>query len=631
MNATGLPRWMSVAECDGAVVTDPLPHWNGAAQFGGCEQLMLVELPGVEADRADQVASACLGIPVDQFDQGRAALARDRGGDPVQRETRRLLGQEHQRRAALLGRADGDQERHSDPLGVLQPSGQAGNSPSGHSCLLSWIGLDAGRLWSGAVADMRGSTGFQPARKPRRSRMFAVGRQGVCCRPGTSILFRGPTAGMDEKQLIGREPEQTRLDAWAAEARAGRGSLVLAAGEAGVRKAGLARLVLGGSGLGVLEGVAGEQGAGAYGPVIAALRSYLRSEGGGLPIRGPLAQHLALLLPELGFTPAPGDRVTLLEAIRSALAGIAARRPAAVFLDDLHQADDATLELIAALARSIEHEPLLILGAYRSDEIPRAHPIRRMRSELRRARHLREIAVEPLDAEAGAALLERVLGAVAAPSLRRAVFDRTDGVPFFIEELGLALAASRRLQQGPLGLELLEGKDLPLPENVRDAVLLRADRLSDEDRGARCRAGVRSRAGGHHRGTRRVAGRVGSSRRRARGRAWEHGVPARPHPGRLLRRGAMDPAGGPAPGRRRAAAGGWSTSRSGGRAVGTGTRARSGSLVVPGGRGSVLCRSRLPRRGARHQQGAGAVARGAGRARPAGCPGASRPRRGAGR
>jgi len=73
-------------------------------------------------------------------------------------------------------------------------------------------------------------------------------------------LFRGPTAGMDEKQLIGREPEQTQLDAWAAEARASRGSLVLLAGEAGVGKTALARLVLGGSGLGVLEGVAGEQG-----------------------------------------------------------------------------------------------------------------------------------------------------------------------------------------------------------------------------------------------------------------------------------------------------------------------------------------------------------------------------------
>jgi len=188
---------------------------------------------------------------------------------------------------------------------------------------------------------------------------------------------------MDE-ELIGREPERAQLDAWVAEARAGRGSLVLLAGEAGVGKTALARLVLGGSGLTVLEGVAAERGASAYGPVI------------------------------------------------------------------------------AALGRSIGRQPLLIVGAYRSDELPRPHPIRRMRGELRRARRLREIAVAPLDPEA-AALLERVLGAVAAPSLRRAVFERTDGVPFFIEELGSALAAGRRLQQGSSGLELLEGKDLPLP------------------------------------------------------------------------------------------------------------------------------------------------------------------------
>jgi ATP/maltotriose-dependent transcriptional regulator MalT len=180
----------------------------------------------------------------------------------------------------------------------------------------------------------------------------------------------------------------------------------------------------------------------------------------------------------------------LFEAIRSTLAGIAARHPVVLFLDDLHQADDATLGLIPALARSIDHEPLLILGAYRSDEMPRAHPVRRMRSELRRAHHLREIAVGSLDAEASATLLERILGQMGAPSLRRAVFDRTDGVPFFIEELGLALAASRRLQPGPSGLELLDGKDLPLPESVRDAVLLRAAGLSDEARAAVMAASV---------------------------------------------------------------------------------------------------------------------------------------------
>ena len=168
---------------------------------------------------------------------------------------------------------------------------------------------------------------------------------------------------------------------------------------------------------------------------------------------GPLAAHLALLLPELG-PPAPtSDRATLFEAIRQALVAIARRRPTVLFLDDLQWADDATPELLGALARSVDSEPLVLLGAFRSDELPRGHAIRRLRSELRRAGRLRQITLEPLGAEPSAALLELTLGMV-APSLRWEVFDRTDGVPFFVRELGSALAASGRLVPSAAGLEL---------------------------------------------------------------------------------------------------------------------------------------------------------------------------------
>jgi DNA-binding NarL/FixJ family response regulator len=294
---------------------------------------------------------------------------------------------------------------------------------------------------------------------------------------------------VDDQLLIGREREQAQLRAWAADALAGRGSLVLLAGEAGVGKTTLARRALAGSGLEVLEGVGVQGGTSAFGPVVEVLRAHLRIEGGGPLVEGPLAAHLALLLPELGPPAAEGDRATLFEAIRLALAAIAARRPAALLLDDLQWADDATLELLAALARSLDTQPLLVLGAFRSDELPRDHPIRRLRSELRRAGRLRQVTVEPLEAEATAALLERTLGA-AGPSLRRAVFDRTDGVPFFVNELGSALAASGRLEAGPYGLELLEGEDVPLPDSVRDAVLLRAAGLSDDARVAVLTAAV---------------------------------------------------------------------------------------------------------------------------------------------
>jgi len=303
-----------------------------------------------------------------------------------------------------------------------------------------------------------------------------------------AILRWATEWGVDD-QLIGREREQARLQAWAAEVFAGRGSLVLLAGEAGVGKTSLARRALAGSGLQVLEGVGTQGGTSAFGPVVEVLRAHLRSEGGGPLVEGPLAGHLALLLPELGPPAAETDRATLFEAIRLALAAIAARGPAAVFLDDLQWADDATLELLGALARSLDTQPLLVLGAYRSDELPRDHAIRRLRSELRRAGRLRQVTVESLGAEATATLLERTLGA-AGPTLRRAVFDRTDGVPFFVNELGSALAAGGRLQAGLSGLELLEGEDVPLPDSVRDAVLLRAAGLSDDARAAVLTAAV---------------------------------------------------------------------------------------------------------------------------------------------
>jgi DNA-binding NarL/FixJ family response regulator len=305
-------------------------------------------------------------------------------------------------------------------------------------------------------------------------------------RPTSTSRWRRFCAAPDndgvDAELIGREREQAQLQVWVTEALAGRGSLVLLGGEAGVGKTTLVQHSLANSGLQVLEGFAVQGGTSPFGPIVEALRSYLRAEGEPL-IEGPLAAHLAMLLPELGPPAAGGDRATLFEAIRQALAEIAARCPTALFLDDLQWADDATPELLGALARTVDSHPLLMLGAFRSDELPRGHPIRGLRSELRRVGRLRQLTVEPLEAEASATLLEQTLGRV-AQSLRRAVYDRTDGVPFYVRELGSALAASGRLVAGPSGLELSAGEDVPLPDSVRDAVLLRAAGLTDEARDA---------------------------------------------------------------------------------------------------------------------------------------------------
>jgi DNA-binding NarL/FixJ family response regulator len=281
--------------------------------------------------------------------------------------------------------------------------------------------------------------------------------------------------------VIGRESERDWLAQAAAEALGGRGSLVLLSGEAGVGKTRLAEEVLGSGDGRFLRGAAGSAGI-AYGPIAAALRGYLRAVPLGLSGCGPLRPHLALVLPELGEPAGETDRATLLEAIRCALAAIAAEAPALVLLDDLQWSDDATLETLAALAAPLREMPLLVVGAYRSDELPRGHQLRRLRNDLRRERLLRELVLEPLDAAGTAALAEQVLSSPASPRLAGALHDRTQGVPFFVEELAAALQAGGRLAPGKDGLELALDAEVPLPQTIRDAVLLRTAGDSDAAR-----------------------------------------------------------------------------------------------------------------------------------------------------
>jgi DNA-binding CsgD family transcriptional regulator len=153
-------------------------------------------------------------------------------------------------------------------------------------------------------------------------------------------------------------------------------------------------------------------------------------------------------------------------------------------LDDLQWSDQATLELLGALAEAVQTMPLLVLAAYRSDGLARDHGVRRLRNDLRRAGRLDEVVLGPLDCEATSALVAQALGADVAPSLARAVHDRTEGLPFFVEELAIALRVSGALHTGARGLDFDGDGDVPLPDTVRDAVLIGASELSAEARAA---------------------------------------------------------------------------------------------------------------------------------------------------
>ena len=153
--------------------------------------------------------------------------------------------------------------------------------------------------------------------------------------------------------LVGRSDELSRLEEALQQARLGSGSLVLVAGDAGVGKTRLVDHVSRESGAPVLWGRARQGAATPYGPVVSALRSLLRVDPQGLDDCGPLRNQLALILPELGEPAPESDRPTLLEAVRAALAHVAREETAVVVLDDLQWSDEATLELLPALAESV--------------------------------------------------------------------------------------------------------------------------------------------------------------------------------------------------------------------------------------------------------------------------------------
>jgi DNA-binding NarL/FixJ family response regulator len=279
--------------------------------------------------------------------------------------------------------------------------------------------------------------------------------------------------------LVGRSDELAQLNEAAERARQGQGSIVLLCGEAGVGKSALAAEAVASFDR-VLWGAASEGATVSYGPVVDALRSQLRADPEALAECGPLLPHLALLLPELGEAAAESERATIFEAIRCALAHLSGEQPLVLVLDDLQWSDETTLELLAALVGPLQQLPVLVIAAYRSDGLARDHRLRWLRNELRRDGRLEELSLGPLDRPAVNELLTELLPEAPSPALARTIHDRTMGSPFFVEELVAALNARDALRAGRRGLELAERDEVPVPDSVREAVLVGISGLSSE-------------------------------------------------------------------------------------------------------------------------------------------------------
>lgn len=296
--------------------------------------------------------------------------------------------------------------------------------------------------------------------------------------------------------FVGRAADLERLSGELEHARRGRMRLVLIAGEPGVGKSRLAAEFVRrahADGVSVLYGRCDEEAIVPFQPFVQALEHYvghapvpelqrLLADDGGELTR--LLPALRRRLPDVA-QPAGGDpaaeRYRMFEATRALLYGIARDRPTILLLDDLHWAEKPTLLLLAHLMRSTEQAPLLIVGSYRDVELTRSHPLAETLGDLRRERLFERLDLKGLGEDEVRALIAAWAGQEPPADFTRAVWQETEGHPFFAQELlrHLLETGAIREKQGRL-TPRTSLKRMGVPEGIREVISRRLARLDEE-------------------------------------------------------------------------------------------------------------------------------------------------------
>ncbi len=241
----------------------------------------------------------------------------------------------------------------------------------------------------------------------------------------------------------------------------GRGGLVLLTGEAGIGKTTTASTLADRArraGATVRWAASWPGGATvAHGPWLTVLA------GLGAPGRAAI-DALAATAPDDGAA-AASLRASAYAAVGDAMEDGAAGGGLVVVLDDLHWADEGTLQLLGAVCGRLPSFGALVVGTYRDTDIAADAPLRRLGASVDR------LALRGLDTDGVAAVLADALGRARAGELAPDVVERTGGNPFLVVQLGRLVAADPdALRRGAL------------PAGARDLLAERLLALDDAER-----------------------------------------------------------------------------------------------------------------------------------------------------
>jgi class 3 adenylate cyclase len=294
--------------------------------------------------------------------------------------------------------------------------------------------------------------------------------------------------------LVGRQEQLSQLEDALLTANRGDGRFVLLAGEAGIGKTRLATELgrrarkLGGN---VLCGSCSEAELSLpYLPFVEAIGNHLAHQDPAV-VRaelGPPASELARLIPQLGEGPpatSPAEtaqaKVRLFESVVALLELWTRNGALLVVVDDIHWADGSTRELLDYAARRLAKTRVMLLAAYRSDELDRTHPLTRAVQVWRRSGLAETVSVGPMARRQVAEMIAAILGAEdVSADLAALVHERSDGNPFVLEEMLREAVDRGEIFQDEGGWQRRPLDAFQLPETVREALLLRLGRLDTE-------------------------------------------------------------------------------------------------------------------------------------------------------
>ncbi len=168
------------------------------------------------------------------------------------------------------------------------------------------------------------------------------------------------------------------------------------------------------------------------------------------------------------------------DAVRGYLCGLAQEGPLAIVFDDLHWADEASLNLLLSLADLTNTQPLLFICMLRPDKTAASwDSINKVQQKMEARYH--SVLLEPLRGEQTDALLANLLGVKdLQKNVRDMIVERADGNPFFIEELIRSLIETKQIvRENSHWRAVNADAKVSLPDTLRGVLGARIDRLPE--------------------------------------------------------------------------------------------------------------------------------------------------------